>query len=592
MSMYNRKAIIALSLCLTAFPLFAAETSKNLQKIYPVNSDVYKAITCLYIDQGLSLPSTTGPWSADELAKMLDRIDSSRLKEGSARAYAYARGKLDEGGEVYKFHLNTTVEGYWHTNTTDFTKESQWIRGFDERNPLFDLVLESWLSHNFYGYTSMTLQNSMNNGWNAAEGATSTLWGSSAFTTNIPLVKPAVMTDLDCNFPYRAFCSAGGDGWSFEVGRDKYSWGPGVSGNFVLGDHILYHNMGRFTGYSKNFKYTFATSFFPYPGNYYPIVDETTGEYVNSRTQSTAVSGLNMFMGHRLEWRLLRNKLGFVLTEAVMYQSATSTLDLSILNPTTVFHNYFERANANSILSAEADLTPIRNLNLYGQLVVDEYALPGEGVPGIDASAYPNALGFMAGAKTSVPYDKGMFFGSAEWAKTDPYLYLRDSGNKNQSFGEYGINWVVAMREFYNPNGVNYTEQFLGYKYGCDAIVLNGNFGYKQFGRWSLEGNLFYMIHGTHDQWTTWGNYADGVQDTETTPTTTHHTANNADIHADERDCASYTFVAGVRGGYQTARRVEVFGQVDYIHIKNPGNISANAPIWDIQVTTGVTCRL
>jgi hypothetical protein len=100
------------------------------------------------------------------------------------------------------------------------------------------------------------------------------------------------------------------------------------------------------------------------------------------------------------------------------------------------------------------------------------------------------------------------------------------------------------------------------------------------------------MIHGTHDQWTTWGDQNDGVQDTETTPTTTHHTDNNADIHASERNCASYTFVAGVRGGFQTARRVELFGQVDYIHITNPGNISANAPIWDIQVTTGVTCRL
>ena len=175
----HRKAIVIVSLCLVALPLFAASEVKNLQKIFPVNSDVYKAITCLYIDQGLSLPSTSGPWSADELTKMLDRIEPSRLKGGSSKTYSFAHKSLDEGHKTFRFGLTTTAEGYWHRNTTDFTKESQWIRGFEERNPLFDLVLETWLSRYFYGYSSLSLQESMNNRWNSIEGATSTLWGSS-----------------------------------------------------------------------------------------------------------------------------------------------------------------------------------------------------------------------------------------------------------------------------------------------------------------------------------------------------------------------------------------------------------------------------
>ena len=589
----HRKAIVVFSLLLATLPLIAAEEPRNLQKIYPVGSEVYRAITCLYIDQGLSLPSTTGPWSADELEKMLGRIDPSRLKDGAAATYKFAQDTLDEETRITKFGLLTTTEAYWHENTADFTKESKWVRGATERNPLFDLFMESWLSRYFYGYSALTLQNSITNGWSASEGQTSTLWGRSALTSNIPLLPPSVSSDASCNFPDRAFGSAGGDGWSFEIGRDRYSWGPGVSGNFVLGDHILYHNMGRFTVYEKNFKYTFATSFFPYPGNYYPIMNASTGNYANQRTQNETVSGLNMFLGHRLEWRLFHDRVGFVLTEAVMYQSDNGSIDLSILSPSAVFHNYFERGNANSILSAEADWAPVRHVNLYGQVVVDEFAVPGEAVPGAAASALPNALGFMAGAKGSTPFGGGMFFGSVEWARTDPYLYLRDNGNRNQSFGEYGVNWVVALREFYNPNGVNYTEHFLGYQYGCDAIVFNANFGYRRFGKWSLEGNLFYMIHGTHDQWTTWGDQNDAVQDTETTPTTTHHTANNADIHAQtERDSASYTFVAGVRGSCKATRRTEIFGQVDYIYILNPGNISTNTPIWDVQVTTGLTFRL
>jgi hypothetical protein len=69
-------------------------------------------------------------------------------------------------------------------------------------------------------------------------------------------------------------------------------------------------------------------------------------------------------------------------------------------------------------------------------------------------------------------------------------------------------------------------------------------------------------------------------------------TANNGDIHADERDCASYTFAVGARGGYTVLKGLELFGQVDYIHITNPGNISTKAPIWDVQLTAGVKYSL
>ena len=104
------------------------------------------------------------------------------------------------------------------------------------------------------------------------------------------------------------------------------------------------------------------------------------------------------------------------------------------------------------------------------------------------------------------------------------------------------------------------------------------------------------MIHGTHDQWTTWGDH-DGITGnndpaTETTPTTSHVTENNADIHADERDSVSCTLVVGTRASWSVARSLEIFGQADYIRITNPGNIAATTPIWDLQMTAGLTIRL
>ena len=329
--------MLVIALCFLAGTVSAADGSQNLQKIYPVDSEIYTAITYLYIGQGYSLPSTTGPWSADELLKMLDKIDPAKLKAGAAATYDYVKAELVQPRKAVKFGLTTSAEAYYHTNTADFTKESQWIRGFDERNPILDIILETWPSEHFYGYSSFSVGNSRYNGKSATEGATSTLWGSSALTTNIPLVPPATLTDLDFNMPYRAFGSIGGDGWSAEIGRDKLSWGPGETGNFVMSDNLLYQNQGRITTYGKNFKYTFATSFFPFPDTYYPIIDPATGNFYNTGGQDTLLNGLSMFIGHRLEGRLFKDKVGFVLTEAMMYQSATNAIDLTVLSPTAIF---------------------------------------------------------------------------------------------------------------------------------------------------------------------------------------------------------------------------------------------------------------
>lgn len=433
-------------------------------------------------------------------------------------------------------------------------------------------------------------------GWSSAEGPTSTLFGQYAFTTNVWMVPPSVLNDLDFSFPYRAFGAFGGDGWSAEFGREQLSWGPGESGNFVIGDQLLYHNAGRITTYSKNFKYTLLTSFFPYPGNYYPVTD-SSGNFINRRSQADVVSGLKMFLAHRLEFDLFKSKVSFALTEGIMYQSADNTIDLSILSPTVLFHNYYIRANANSILSGELTYSPVSFVNLYGQVVIDEFALPAEPKPGVDKNALPNGYGFMAGLKGRYPLGKGMLSGSFEWAKTDPYLYLRDNGNYSASISDTNdLNFVVATRLFSNGlGGISYDEQFMGYRYGGDAIVFNGALGYTQFGKWHLSANVLYMIHGTHDKWTLWtmvdpagGSNPPNVE----TPTTSHDTANFGDINANLRDSVTKTAIVGLKAGCTVLKNLDIYAEGDFIYIQNPGNISTNPPISDVQLTAGVSYSL
>jgi hypothetical protein len=586
-----RKHITMLSvICLLITSLTAAEPPVNLQKIHPVDSEVYQAITQLYIIKGLALPSTAGPWSTDELLKMLSRIDRNGLPAGAGAAHDFAATALGAESRLFRFGLAVDIEAYVHTDTQNFNREADWIRGFNERRPFLDIVLETWPAGPFYGYSSFSFGLNKYNGWDA-DGPSSTLLGQSALTTNVLLVPPSVLIDLDFNFPYRAFGAAGGDGWSFQVGRDKLSWGPGVSGNFVLGDHWHYHNQGRFTSYGKNFKYTLATSFFPHPANYYPREGESSPLPIQ-RSQADPIKGLNMFVGHRLEWRMLDDKVGLALVEAIMYQSLDNTMDLRVLSPTAIFHNFYIRGNANSIISLELDWSPITFLNLYGQIVLDEFALPGEPVPGVDEWALPDGYGFMLGAKGSYPLGRGILFGSAEWARTDPYLYLRDGGAYSQLPGQYGINFIAALREFSTGSSITYTEDFIGYQYGGDAIVLNGQIGYRQYGHWDVTANFFHMLHGTHDKWTLWSyvykNPAPNTPPNVTTPTDQHYTGNNGDLTAQTtRDAVSATTVLGISGSYRILPALKVYGQADFVYIKHPGNISSNAPISDVQLTIG-----
>lgn len=583
-----RRLLLVVCILIMSFSIaFAA----NTQKIHPVNSQVYEAISLLYISNGYALPSTGGPWSTDELLKMLEKIDRSTQSEAGKSVFDFVVENLKEGDRAVRFGLDAALEGYFHTDTTNFTKENQWIRGYNERKPLLDIVLETWPSKHFYGYSSLPVMGTKFNDYTAVDGPVSYFFGQDAFATNLFFLAPGSINELDFGMPYRAFGAFGGDGWSVQVGREQLSWGPGKTGNFMLGDHLKYHNVGRLTTYGKNFKYTFATSFFPHPDQYYPIIDGS-GSYMPVKDQSQELKGLNMFLAHRLEWRMFGDKVGVALSESVMYRSLDNTLDLRILSPTMIFHNYYIRSNANSLVSLELDYSPIKHVNVYGQIVVDEFALPGEPVVGAQNGAHPDGFGYMAGAKGSYPMGKGMLYGSFEWAQTDPFLYLRyNQSSTNTDPETYGLNYIVAIREYYKL-GIIYDEDFIGYQYGPDAIVLNGNIGYREFGKWYAEGNIFYMLHGTHDKWTKWTHF--DIGDTYIpTPTDDHLTGNYGDKDAQaNRDAISQTLVVGVKGGYTLLPGFDVYAQADYINIMNPGNISSNPAISDVQLTFGVSYSL
>ena len=243
----------------------------NTQKIYDVNSDVYTYMKYLYIDQGHALPSSTGPWNSKELLGMLDKIDSSKLSEGLKSAYDYVFNILNEdlptkeSGIENRFSFDLNIEGYFHTNDSNtraykdvgavreyaFENFRNWAFDDVDQKPFFDLKWESFAGNNFYTYFDFNLMNSWHDGDRYEKEI-----GSQKLSSNILLLKHMELNSAstDANYPFRAFIATGGDVWSFQIGRDRLSWGNGETGNLVISDNLPYHNMARLTLFSNNYK--------------------------------------------------------------------------------------------------------------------------------------------------------------------------------------------------------------------------------------------------------------------------------------------------------------------------------------------------
>ena len=603
-----KKLIIVLTLCLVATTLcFATQESDNYQKIYSVDDTIWQKISDLYVLTGRSLPSTTGPYSGAELKAMMEKVDVDTLSDYQKQLYDNIMNILDSDAAepVFKAQLEVDAEAYINSNTTSkyFQTRDNWVRGWADQNQFLNINTEEHIGVNFYGFFDFSI--GVAKDWKSGSD-TSRKFGDSVLWTNIPFVLANDMKQLDFNFPLRAFVSAGGENWTFTIGRDKLNWGNGKTGNFVIGDHIKYHNAAHFTAYENTFKYTFLISAFPHPQMYYKQNDDgsmTMSLNGVGNGQSDYMNGISAFIAHRLEWNILDN-LSFTLTEGVMYMSKDNKIDLIAFAPAMMYHNNYTRSNTNSILAFEADWTIIKGLNLYGQVVIDESVLPGENNPATTTElAEPNGLGYLLGITYITELANGTLTLNAEGAYTTPYLYLRDGDQQSgesgrmQTKGRYGINYVVALREMSDCGGTeNYNLDFLGYKYGGDAIVAYLSAEYKTLDKWNAGLSLFYMIHGTHDKYTAWtrvNEVIDGTKMTnQNTPTTTHQTANYNDAEASKRDCASKSFVASLFGSYNIGYGFSVEVETDFIYLTNPGNISTNANVFDTQTTVCVSYTL
>lgn len=460
--------------------------NKNQQKVWSVDSDVYKYLSYLYVAEGHALPNSAGPWTTDELNKMLEVVEPVNIENEELYYNVYnllneeARFKTSDG---FKFSVGgkSTPEVYVHTNTEDFDAESDWFYDFEKRADIISVYLEAYVANNFYSYSNYNLGRAS---YSENVEHEQIIYAPN-FMSNIPYLPLPGVSHFSMSFPYRAIIAAGGEHWNFAMGRDVMRWGNGETGNLFLGGNAVYDNSIHFSTYYNSFKYSGAYIFYPHSQN------------LNKTSQNQSVDGIRVFMAHRMDFRFLRDKINLSIAEGVLYQNATSTFDVSVFNPMNLFHNYYTRGNGNSIMAFEADYSLARNWNLYGQFVIDEAAAFGE-PNGADENPWrPSKYGYLAGAKYVKPLSFGILKMNLEGVYTNPYLYLREQYNdteKNQGCSLYGY-----IREFQIKPEIGFIKNCIGYKYGGDCAVADFKASLESIGKWTGGLELFYMAHGIID---------------------------------------------------------------------------------------------
>ena len=594
----------------------AAVFAANNQKIYSVDTEIYRTISKVYVLTGHALPSSTGPWSGDELLKMYEAIDRSEVPDYMLAKYDAALEELNAGhriefrGGALEFSGTADLELYFHTydvqasdaiSRTDkngltdhaFEGRSWWFgKDLNHTTPLFRLTWETWLTDHFYTDFELNFQN-------ASRGDNYGELGSTKLNTNIIMLQNLKfdLKVLDiASFPQRAFASAGGNGWSIQIGRDRLSWGAGTTGNVVLSDNLPYHDMGRFTAYGEKFKYTYLISFFPNKMNYYNTWDGTGYTGTGHNNSTVKLNGLTFYSAHRFEFRLFGDKVGIALTEGLLYASDTNNFQFAAISPLYFMHNGFMPNNSNSTLALEFDWTVMKGLSVYGQLMLDQFTMPGFESPlgpDMDEPSSPNGIAYLLGVKYMTGVKGGVLTINPEFAYVSAFCYLRDGYN-----ADYGMDYTGAIRSrlyAYEERGLStdilYEDYVLGYKYGPDCIVANLAATWEG-GKLTLSANGMFMVHGTHDLWTVWGEvpaHAGDVYYEQYTGPSSSHSQNDNYRYTDARDTRDslwYTVDIGAGAQYSLLDNLKLNLNVDFVTMRNIFNVSGqNAS--DVQIILG-----
>jgi len=423
----------------------------------------------LSLEAGKPINSFTAPFAPHEVRNFLNLLDEASLSSPAQEAYNRVILRLEKKAplslswDVFSLSLNidVTLEG-----RARFNKEMDWY----PNQPKIPDFLSVPLKLNFSDAVQIYFDPAV--GIDPYDYSTDEYYSTNAvfFGNN----------NIHGNSPFRTFIAAGGSWWNFQLGRDRLSFGNGISGNLTIADNPPFYEFMRLSFFSNQFKYSLIVNQSPLKLNDKLIkegFDEDAG-YLKETTQ-------RYFYLSRVDFTLFK-VLSLTLSEGVM--AGNSALELRYLNPLMIFHNAmtwrdYEHWNGNethmngSFFSAEFNWLIVKSLSFYGQFAMTELSI-GPELEG-ERSENPNAIGLMGGIQFSRSFNTWASVFYLECIYTSPFLYINPSPFASIIY-MHSVEFVHEEKYYYY---FGYPRDTLALTAGTrffnnDKLIINGEFSW------------------------------------------------------------------------------------------------------------------
>jgi hypothetical protein len=407
---------------------------------------------------GISFTSLTPPFSGNEIRGILRDLNPDTLSGPGLAAYDRIINALNPKVLLPRgvFNLSLGVQAAPELRVRT-NREVSWIRGIHDSPAFFSIPVNLF----FTDYLLLNAEPILTSEPSVYEDA------GVLGNTNLPYLPERV----DLNMPLRAFAAAAGPWWSFQLGRDRLSFGPGKTGNLALSDTPDFYDFGRISFFSPNFKYSFLISQLPLSTD--SLFAPGFGPASSGELTQTTQRYLYL---HRMDARFFR-RLSIGFTEGIM--AGNSPPELRFFTPLGVFHSFFawndyapwrslgprgntaEGSLAGSLFSVDLEWAVMPGLAFYGQLVMNEFSTSYEKERWPDDQP-PNGLGYLAGLEYSPGFTSwgASFYGEVVY--TDPYLYVLSS-----PFASF-----ISMRRLPELGKKELRYRWLGHPQGRDALLI------------------------------------------------------------------------------------------------------------------------
>ena len=546
-------------LCLGVFIAFVLPLPASVgAQVIPLASSVYEDMDLLYLLAGKGTPSGSRPWTKAEAQAILGSVRKESLQAVAHSLYTSIQKKVEaplrwnfSDGFSLSAYADVSVENYIHSNS-EFSSYGAWDYSYVDRKPLVRLRLDMAVSDFFYTYSDLqygyglhTKDDTLdyldaNDSVGALIPANSGLYYVDENTKLVQYEKwyanniITSTTHIDFQTPKRSVISLGSERWNATFSRDRISWGNSKIGNFILDDHVDFHEYFALQP-TRNISSMKRWSSFRYT-------------MFHVHTENVA--------GHRLSSVLEQSQFG-----ASEMSCIKMIPGLAVSQP-RLFSQSERAQKFNAIAHIELAYVPFAGFRLYGQFALDQAVAPNEG----DNPELP-AWGMSLGADYAAAFAQGVLQSSIEASMTLPHMYRRDI-----------VDFLMARRYAgLNTNAWNAVKlDYIGSPYGGDALVLHARTLYKVTDEGSLSLAVTGVLKGGVDMFT--------VLDDSSSEYGTTMFSDDV-IHTSFIATLAGALDVGFSTAWQVYAQVSVLAKGSYLQIQQAFNPHA----WDVQFVMGTT---